>query len=291
MRVVPLAFDSMGVRSMATLVETADLSLVIDPSAALGPLRFGLPPHPLEWERLRVLGSAVEEAAARADVLVVTHYHYDHHDLGTLVSLEVYRGKRVFVKHPTEKINRSQREVRAPRFLKAIEGLPSSLEYAEGSTLRVGGTEVEFSEAVPHGVSDRLGYVVEVSVREGEECLVFTSDVEGPALREQVEFILNSDPTILIVDGPPTYLAGYKYPRGALLTSQENLIRVMEETRVRRIVIDHHSARDLKWRSALSRLVEGGRERGVEVVLAAEAAGVPVDMLEARRRDLYRQFR
>jgi len=33
MEIVPLAFDSMGTRSMATFVRTGDTSLVIDPGA------------------------------------------------------------------------------------------------------------------------------------------------------------------------------------------------------------------------------------------------------------------
>ena len=45
-RIVPLAFDSFGVRSMATFVETDDLKVLIDPGVALAPVRYGLEPHP-----------------------------------------------------------------------------------------------------------------------------------------------------------------------------------------------------------------------------------------------------
>ncbi|MDI6904455.1 MAG: hypothetical protein QMD13_03040 [Candidatus Bathyarchaeia archaeon] len=51
-RIVPLAFDSFGVRSMATFVETDDLRILIDPRVFLTPGSYGLEPHPLEWERL-----------------------------------------------------------------------------------------------------------------------------------------------------------------------------------------------------------------------------------------------
>lgn len=50
-RIVPLAFDSFGVRSMATFVETDDLRILIDPGVSLMPSRYGLEPHLLEWER------------------------------------------------------------------------------------------------------------------------------------------------------------------------------------------------------------------------------------------------
>ena len=52
MKVNLLFSDSMGIRSMATLVEVGDEKIFIDASAALGPYRYGLPPHPLELEAL-----------------------------------------------------------------------------------------------------------------------------------------------------------------------------------------------------------------------------------------------
>jgi hypothetical protein len=48
MRVMPLAADSLGVRSMATYVEAGDLRLLLDPGASLSPHRYGLPPTPDE---------------------------------------------------------------------------------------------------------------------------------------------------------------------------------------------------------------------------------------------------
>lgn len=42
MNIVPLAFESMGVRSMATFVET-DQRILIDPGTSIAPKRFGFP--------------------------------------------------------------------------------------------------------------------------------------------------------------------------------------------------------------------------------------------------------
>jgi len=50
-RIVPLAFDSFGVRSMATFVETDDLRILIDSGVSLMPSGYGLEPDALEWER------------------------------------------------------------------------------------------------------------------------------------------------------------------------------------------------------------------------------------------------
>ena len=52
MKIIPIASDYLGVRSMATYIETKDCKLCIDPSAALGPKRYGLPPSKQELEAL-----------------------------------------------------------------------------------------------------------------------------------------------------------------------------------------------------------------------------------------------
>ncbi|MEM2281786.1 MAG: hypothetical protein QXZ68_07395, partial [Candidatus Bathyarchaeia archaeon] len=105
-KIVPLGFDSFGVRSMATFVETDNLKVLIDPGVSLAPLRYGLEPHPLEWQRLDETWEVIKKYAEESDVLVVTHYHYDHHDPDYP---ELYRDKTVFIKHPTQNINPSQK--------------------------------------------------------------------------------------------------------------------------------------------------------------------------------------
>ncbi|MCJ7571679.1 MAG: hypothetical protein MUO82_07360 [Candidatus Thermoplasmatota archaeon] len=49
MIIKPIVSDSLGVRSMAIYVETEDCKILIDPSAALGPSRYGLPPRYLQY--------------------------------------------------------------------------------------------------------------------------------------------------------------------------------------------------------------------------------------------------
>ena len=53
MKIIPLAADSLGVRSMATYVEAGSTGLLLDPGATLAPARYGLPPSEEEWEALR----------------------------------------------------------------------------------------------------------------------------------------------------------------------------------------------------------------------------------------------
>jgi len=60
-----LAADSMGVRSLATVVNACGVRLGLDLGASLAPRRYGLPPHELELKALeRALKRAAEEVQA-----------------------------------------------------------------------------------------------------------------------------------------------------------------------------------------------------------------------------------
>jgi len=285
-RIIPLAFDSFGVRSMATFVETDNLKILIDPGVSLAPLRYGLEPHPLEWQRLDETWNVIKQYAQESEVLIVTHYHYDHHDPDYP---ELYSRKTVFIKHPTENINRSQRD-RAAYFLAAIKGLLKRLEIADGKSFTFGGTTITFSKAVCHGTNPRLGYVTETCIKSGGEKFLHTSDVEGPSLDDQIAFILNEKPDILFVDGPMTYMLGYRYSFKSLEISNANLVRVIKETGVRTLVLDHHFLRDINYKMRIKPVYEEAQKHDVKVITAAEFSGRKIEMLEALRKELYAKY-
>jgi len=282
-----LAFDSFGVRSMSTFVQTRDAIIHIDPAASLAPVRYGLPPHRREIERLLECGRVIEEHAREAEIIVVTHYHYDHHDPGYLVPIDIYRGKTVIIKHPEEKINRSQMG-RAKRFLELVKPIAKEIKIAENLELTIGRTRIRFSNAVPHGPSDRLGYVVEVSVYDGETKFLYTSDVEGPPLPEQVDFILSEKPDIAVVDGPMTYMLGFRYSKKSLEESLNNLKKIIDSG-VKKIVLDHHFLRDLKYRERISDLLNYAASANAQVITAAEFMNRPIELLEALRDKLHQE--
>ena len=281
LKVTPLAFESLGARSMATHVEAGDVNIVIDPAVALAPNRFGLPPHPVEEEAEAALWSRVKEQVAKADVIIVTHYHYDHVDPK---EPEIYEGKTVLLKHPRRMINRSQRE-RAASLLPRLRKLADGIMYADGRSFSFGDTEVRLSKPVPHGATATRGYVIEVSVR-ADETFLFTSDVQGPVLEEQVDFILGEEPDLVFVDGPTTYIDSPYLPV-ELREANDNLVRIVREAGISRLVVDHHLTRDLDYRERIGRVYEAGEELGVTVECAAEFLDVEPNLLEARRRELY----
>lgn len=107
----PIWFDSMGAKSACTLVNTPDITVLIDPGIAVMQPSF---PAPISKKMLWMeKGKAViKKAAEKADAIVISHYHYDHF---FPKDMKIYKGKTVFTKNPNEYINDSQRK-RAEKF-------------------------------------------------------------------------------------------------------------------------------------------------------------------------------
>ena len=133
MKIIPLAFESMGVRSSAILVEKNDLRIVIDPAVALAPNRFGLSPHSLEKEAKDVLWSKVKQEVEKTDIIVITHYHFDHFDPK---EPDIYEQKRVLLKNPRRMINPSQK-TRASSFIKSIKKIADEIYYVDNKTVMI----------------------------------------------------------------------------------------------------------------------------------------------------------
>ncbi len=286
MEIYLIAFESFGVRSQATFIQTNDVTLVIDPSAALAPRRYGLPPHRREVEKLFEAFDAIARFLRDSELVIITHYHYDHHDPARFLDPETYRGKKLLIKDPKNYINISQR-IRASRFLKIVHDRASSIGIADGSIIEIGRTMIIVSAPVPHGENERLGYVLELCIDDGDLRLLYTSDVEGAPLQQQLEFALRCRPNIAIVDGVPTYLVGYKYSHKSFENALKSLIKLLEIEELQYIVYDHHAAREINYFEKLGPALERARELGKRILTAAEFMGFEPLLLEARRRDLF----
>src|SRR5262249_29389023 len=102
MRVMPLAADSLGARSMATYAEVGLLRLLIDRGVALAPRRYGLGPAPEEEEAFARARLRIEAYAVRATHLAVSHFHADH----VRVDPVLYVGRQVWAKDPRRIVDR-----------------------------------------------------------------------------------------------------------------------------------------------------------------------------------------
>jgi len=280
MKILPIAFDSLGVRSMATYVETSDVKIFIDPGVSVSPDRYSLPPHKIELDRYHKMWETIKKWVKNSDIIVVTHYHYDHHNPDEPY---IYEKKDIFLKNPREFINESQR-VRAAYFLSRIEPYVKSITIADGKSINLGKTTIKLSEPVFHGLSARLGFVIQVFIEENGR-FIFTSDVQGPVNKAALNFIIENSPDTIFVDGPATYLLGSHFKKCDIDSSLENLKKVILEAPIKKLVIDHHLLRDLNWQE-FTKLLKNIKEN-IEIESAARFRGEKEDILEAKRKDMY----
>ncbi|RLE55066.1 MAG: MBL fold metallo-hydrolase [Candidatus Methanomethylicota archaeon] len=93
------------------LVKTPDVKVFIDPGIAIMHPSFPAP-RKVKIELYKKGYMKIVELASRADIVIITHYHYDHFTDFTPI---IYEGKTIFAKNPNEYINESQRK-RALKF-------------------------------------------------------------------------------------------------------------------------------------------------------------------------------
>ncbi len=271
MKIVPIASDSMGIRSMSIFIED-EYKIIIDPSASLGPYRYGLRPTKIEYDYLLKFKKVIKDIAKKCDIIIITHYHYDHYDPDE----DFYENKILLIKDGKNKINRSQK-IRFDYFVNKIK----NYEFADSKTFNFGKISLKFSEPLHHGNEEsKLGYVISVVI-ESDKKFLFSSDVEGPIVENVADFIIKENPEIAVIDGPPTYFLGYRFSDRDLNRSIENLKRIARE--IDTVILDHHLLRDLKYRERLNEVYSSGN-----VMTFAEFKGEEINMLEAHRKDLYR---
>jgi uncharacterized protein len=294
--VTPIAAESFGVRSMCTLVETPDVSVLLDAGVSLCPYRFSLPPHPLEFQTIAHLRQKIAEAADKASVITVSHYHFDHHTPSfedwvvnwteeRETARQIYQNKTVLMKNPKEKINASQRQ-RAWMFKKTGGKHAKKLEVADRRTFTFGATKVRFSEPVAHGLDSNLGWVIIATIEFDVERFMFAPDVQGPMAKETAELILREQPSAIMLGGPPLYLADFRVDTNQIEKGLHNLERIVQAVPL--VIIEHHTLREEAWQQKIKRVYQQATTSGHSIMTAAEFTGAENTFLEAKREQLYR---
>ena len=293
-RVVPLAAESFGVRSMCSYVETSDVKILLDAGVSLGPKRFGLPPHPKEYEALAECRKKIADATDKAEIVTISHYHFDHHTPSFIdwcynwsskeAARQIYEGKIVLAKNYRSKINFSQRR-RGWMFSKTGGSYAKELNYADGKVFEFGETKLRFSEPVFHGSENsKLGWLLMVTVEHEDERLLYTSDVQGPMYNATLKLILAQNPQMIIIGGPPTYLGGLVNQEDVQL-GIKNLERLAEKIPL--TILDHPLLRDEKWRQLSQPIFDSASKAGHRVVTAAEFLKKQDNLLECQRKKLF----
>jgi predicted metallo-beta-lactamase superfamily hydrolase len=299
-KVTPLAAESFGVRSMCTMVETPDVRMLLDAGVSLCPNRFGLPPHSIEFKTIDKLRRRIAEAADKAEVVTISHYHFDHHTPSyedwlvnwteaNETARQIYQAKTVLMKNPKEKINASQRQ-RAWLFQKTGGKYAKKLETADGKTFAFGkATLLRFSEPVFHGPEDSmLGWVVMALIECDGERFMFAPDVQGPISTHTLKLIKAAEPQVVMIGGPPFYLGGFKVDEAQLQMGLRNLASVVESVPL--TILEHHALRDETWQQRIKQVYETALKAGHNVMTAAEFAGQENAFLESKRKKLYADY-
>lgn len=297
-RVVPLAAESLGVRSMCTYVETPDVRILLDAGVSLCPNRFGLPPHPKEFQAIVQSRKKISDAAEKSKVVTISHYHYDHHTPSfedwlvnwteaDETARQVYQNKIVLLKNPREQINYSQRE-RGWMFARTGGTYAEKTVNADGQSFAFGETAVKFSEPVFHGSEhSEMGWVLMVSISFGNEKFLFAPDVQGPMSSRPLQIILEEKPQLLMIGGPPLYLVPSRVSENQLHTSLENLRKIART--VPHVILDHHVMRDEQWQRKTVDVLYESYSCGSTLQTAAEYAGERNAFLEAERKRLFEE--
>ncbi|UCE09827.1 MAG: MBL fold metallo-hydrolase [Candidatus Thorarchaeota archaeon] len=290
--IIPIAGESMGVRSMCTMIQTPSVSILLDPSAALA-FRQGKEPHPEEYSALQSSLKRIHDAANRADIVTVSHYHFDHvrpgftnyrYNFSSKEEFqELFENKTVLAKDNRDNINPSQRR-RGYYFERDVRKIVNELHWADGSTFEFGDTRITFSSVLPHGPADTpLGFIIGCTIQHADNRVLFAPDVQGPVVDETLRYILSSNSDLTIIGGPPIYLASFSSEHAHTAISA---LRKLGE-RVPRLIVDHHLLRSPNWREWLSPIESLAQEHGNELMCMAEMAGMLPRPLESQRADLY----
>ncbi|BAW31913.1 MAG TPA: MBL fold metallo-hydrolase [Methanothermobacter sp.] len=264
MKIIPLASESLGVRSLSVYIEAKN-RILIDPGVALGPKRYSLPPAKIEIEKLEAAKKKIIEFLGMADTIIISHYHYDHY----LPSAN-YNGKHLLLKDPRKKINKSQMS-RASKFLKGKE----NYEYVDGKNFTINDCRMEFSPPLPHGEEGtRLGFVI-MTMIEDKKRIIHASDTQL-LNKKSIEWIIEKMPDLIITSSPPTYIG---YIKNAWKTGTKNINKIILETDSE-IILDHHIIRDKRYPEFFK-----GLEK--EPSTFARYLKVEETPLEAYRRELH----
>jgi hypothetical protein len=281
---------------MCTFVETPDLKLLIDAGVALGP-RFGKLPHPREYQARNECRARIRSHAEKADAIVVSHYHNDHHTPNYTETVwvgssaqeaeQIYKDKLVLVKDIRNSINFNQRR-RGWMFQRFVKRTGGKCEVADGRSFEFGSTTVTLSQPVPHGEElSEMGWVLMTCVQFGGETFLHASDVQGPMSDETRQLILKEKPDALVLGGPPTYLKGVRVQETAIEHGIMNAAKIAKI--IPTVILEHHLLRSESWEADARPVFDAADGAENRVTTAAGYLNLPNALLEARREQLYRE--
>jgi predicted metallo-beta-lactamase superfamily hydrolase len=114
---------------------------------------------------------------------------------------------------------------------------------------------------------------------------MFAPDVQGPMSTQTLEIIGREKPQLIMIGGPPSYLARFRVDEEQVQAGLKNLEKVVET--VSCTILEHHILRDENWREKTENVFDKANKAGHEILTAAEFLGKQNALLEAARKRLF----
>ena len=277
MKIEIIGAESLGVRGLCCFVAVAGQKILIDPGIALGFLRNGQAPHPVQVAVDEVIREKIIQSWRLSTDIVFSHFHGDHvplvdanpYQLDASMVADLNPGVRIWTKSP-EFLSIKERK-RSAALKERLDA-----KWHEGTP---GIDPLRFSMPVPHG--EKTGRYEKVMMTRIEDGNVFvhTSDIQLLD-DDTINLVLEWRPDILLAGGPPIYLE--QLSSELRNRAWQNAVRLASS--VDMLILDHHLMRSregLQWLDRLS--FESGRR----VLCAADFMRAPRRLLEADRKMLY----
>jgi len=138
---------------------------------------------------------------------------------------------------------------------------------------------LSFSRAVPHGARDNRGTLMMTRIEMSDGVFVHASDIQ--LLDDStVDKVISWQPGIVLAAGPPLYLD--RLSDVEIERAWNNAIRLAQNIDV--VILEHHLMRSAEGAVWLGKLAD---TVGRKVYCAADFMGVPRQLLEAERVQLY----
>jgi predicted metallo-beta-lactamase superfamily hydrolase len=281
MEIEILTAESLGVRGLGCYVTTGERRILIDPGFALGYLRHKRLPHPRQVALAEMARRRMIDLWKKATDIVLSHFHGDH---VPLVDANPYqlRARELVGLNQTVRIWRktlrhlSFRETAREASLRAL----LRCDFLDGEDVRHG--PLRFSGAVPHGDPEETDESVMMTLVEEGRRFVHAPDIQllhGPTVTR----ILEWQPDILLVGGPPLYL--FRLTKEQIDRAWQNALRLVRGVDV--FILDHHLLRSTEGVAWLDQL---STSAGRRVLCAADYMGRERSLMEAEREQLYHNF-
>ena len=153
--------------------------------------------------------------------------------------------------------------------------------FADGKEFQFGDTKIRFTEPMFHGIEfSRVGWVISTVIEHGGEKLIHSSDLNGPIIEDYAEWIIRENPSILILDGPMTYMLGYLLNKINLKRAIDNGVKIVEGIDAEVIIYDHHLPREVHFKEHTKEVWETAERLNKRVLTAAEFLGKRPKVLE-----------